>query len=172
MSLILIRKQEPLGDVFNFGKPMACPCCGQAPLVRSVKPFDYAKRHAKSITCKEVGIRYVSKRRLSLFENGYFLVVDHSCPFCGKVKDYFASFSKNELIAVWNSIVNAVLLIDDLRILEKYPPDVRYRTVIDLIPTLSDDERELVRRFMNEYYPSPAKTNCSVDELLRGEVNE
>ena len=150
MSLILIRKQEPLGDVFNFGKPMACPCCGQAPLVRSVKPFDYAKRHAKSITCKEVGILYVRKKRLSLFENGYFLVVDHSCPFCEKVKDYFASFSKNELIAVWNSIVNAVLLIDDLRILEKYPSDVQYRTALDIIQKLSSEERKDLQSFIDQ----------------------
>ena len=90
------------------------------------------------------------------------------CELCRDLYNISAE-DESELVLAWNLIVNFIHKTDLLRILGKFPPDVRYGTVIDLIPTLSDDERELVRRFMNEYYPSPAKTNCSVDELLRGE---
>ena len=149
MSLFIIRKQEPLGDILSSGKLLCCPCCGQIPLVHSLKTKDYVKKDNKRRICRGIGIRYVSAyRSFSQYDNAYFLFVDHSCPFCGKVKDYFASFSKNELIAVWNSIVNSVLLVDELRISDNYPPDVQYRTILDLLRKISSEELKMVQAFI------------------------
>ena len=138
--------KEYLSD-YNFGKAYLCPCCRE-------KISIFRKTEAEGVE------RYM-----------YHLKGNSSCALCRNI-DVFSSFYKEELVAFWNLVINCIHTVDGLRIQQRYPPDVRYRTVIDLIPLLDDEDRALVNRFMNEYYPSPAKTNCSVDELLRGEANE
>ena len=151
MSLFIIRKQEPLGDILNSGKLLCCPCCGQTPLVRYLNTQDYVKKHNKQRICREIGIRYVSANRSSSqYDDGYFLFVDHSCLFCRPLSEYFGSFSRNELICVWNSIVNAVLLVDELRISDNYPPDVQYRTILDLLRKISSEELKMVQAFIHQ----------------------
>ena len=108
----------------DFDKPFECPCCR-----------------------KPIRVFYnISTHRLHLLGST-------ECELCRDLYN-ISAVNKSELVLTWNLIVNFIHKTDLLRTLGKFPPNVRYGTVIDLIPTLSDDERELVRRFMNEYYPS------------------
>lgn len=127
--MIMINfNKESLPD-YNFGKPYLCPCCREKISIFHKTEAEGVERHM------------------------YHLKGNSSCALCGNI-DVFSSFYREELVIFWNLVINFIHTVDGLRVQQRYPPDIRYRTVIDLIPLLNDEDRALVRRFMNEYYPS------------------
>ena len=87
-------------------------------------------------------------------ENGiYYFVHEEGCRTCGKA-ELFSSDDKDQLVFFWNMLVYYLIDYGDDKVKSKYLSRSLYETALSIVQELTDEDRKMVFRFIQERYLS------------------